>query len=230
VEIRVVVVEPLYQINLGYIARVSMNFGVSELYLVNPRCKINGNQAVKYSKHARSLLEGAKISKSIEESIRGTFSIGTTGIWRKSRGSFRNLFAPDRVCKLVRKNGIGRVSVVLGRDDTGLESEELRLFDALSFIPADDRYPVLNISHALAIMLYSLRASEYGEAYALERFYASGKEITALQDSIGRFLQKNKTVRDKRAVLSAMRHLLKRANPSKKEINALHAAFSEREK
>ena len=226
-EIRVVAVEPLYQINLGYIARISMNFGVKELYLVRPRCRISGNQAIKYSKHARELLESATISKSIEDSIRGTFSIGTTGIWRKSKSSFRNVFTPDKLCGLVKKNGIKRISIVLGRDDTGLGSEEMRLFDAVSFIPAEDKYPVLNISHALAIMLYSLRSSEYAPTYALERFYASEKEIGALEGAFGRFLKKSRTVRDKKAVLSAMKHLLKRANPSKKEVNALHAAFSE---
>ncbi len=32
----VAVMEPLYQINLGYIARTMKNFGLSKLYLINP--------------------------------------------------------------------------------------------------------------------------------------------------------------------------------------------------
>ena len=80
---KIIIVEPRYQINLGYMARVSKNFGVERLFLVNPRTKIGG-RAIMFSKHAKDLLLNAKVYKSLEQAIIGCdIVIGTTGIWRK---------------------------------------------------------------------------------------------------------------------------------------------------
>ena len=224
--IRVVMVEPLYQINLGYVARAAMNFGVTELVLVRPRCKPEGKQAIKYSKHALQLLKDARLSGSIEDAIKGTFAIGTTGVWRKSRNSFRNIFYPSDVAAIISKNRVQDISVVLGRDDTGLTADEMRLFDAICFIPASEVYPVLNISHALAIMLYALTQKEAPHRYNFGRFYADGHEIDALLRSFDAYLGGTPNVRDRAAVAAALKHILGRAAPTKKEVNALHAAFS----
>lgn len=224
-------VEPLYQINLGYAARICRNFGVEELVLVRPRCKVDGKQAIKYAKHAYRFLGEARVVSGIGTAIQGTFSIGTTGIWRKSRNSFRNIFYPAEIAAMARKNGIRSISIVMGRDDTGLSAEEMHSFDAISFIPAMDDYSVLNISHALAIMLYEFTKGDADNRYGLGRFRATEAETEALVRSFEKGLAQNKRVRNKKAVASAMKHLLVRAGPTKKEINALHAAFSlEKEK
>ena len=52
---KIIIVQPRYQINLGYIARVSKNFGIKQLFFVKPRTKI-GHRAIMFSKHARDLL------------------------------------------------------------------------------------------------------------------------------------------------------------------------------
>ena len=49
---KIIIVEPKYQINIGYIARVSMNFGIGKLYFVKPRAKLTGSKAIMFSKHA----------------------------------------------------------------------------------------------------------------------------------------------------------------------------------
>ena len=56
-EIRIVLVEPMYQGNVGSVARAMKNFGYTDLVLVNP-CKLEG-QARAMSSHARDVLEGA---------------------------------------------------------------------------------------------------------------------------------------------------------------------------
>ena len=59
--LKVIVVEPRYQVNLGYIARVSKNFGVQRLFFVKPRTPLAGKRAVMFAKHGRELLESAKV-------------------------------------------------------------------------------------------------------------------------------------------------------------------------
>lgn len=223
-EIRIVLVEPLYQINLGYIARVMGNFGLDKLYLVNPRCDYRGAEALKYSKHASSILKGAKVSDSIEEAVKGSsIVVGTTGLWRKSNAAFFNVYALQEAHRFVKNNSI---ALLIGRDDTGLTKEELRKCDLTIFIPTDKSYPVLNISHALAIILYELRKEHSGETTAMSRAYADSRSINGMKALLWKSIKGRRDIRDKKAVMFAFEHVINRSSATKKELNAIAIALS----
>ena len=223
-KIRVVAVEPRYQQNLGYIARTMENFGLSDLVLVNPKCNHKGVQAIKYSKHAREVLEGAKVAKSLKAASRG-LTIGTTGIWRKADSSFYNIFNLSELRKRTDWKS-GSITVVLGRDGTGLNREEIRDCDALIFIGANETYPIMNISHALAILLYEFTILETSKQYRFDDFRADQKYQERLISLFDLSVRKNRAIRDKKAVSGGFRRVLKRSVPTKKEINALAIALS----
>lgn len=153
--IRIVLVEPEYEINIGYAARAMANFGFEELYIVNPKVEIGFNARM-FAKHAAPILEKAKIVKHLDDAVRGCdFVVGTTGIVSRSRNIIRNPIPPARFAKEVGKVD-GSFALLFGREGTGLSKEEIKRCDFLVTIPADENYPVLNISHALAIILYEL--------------------------------------------------------------------------
>ncbi len=219
-EIKVILVEPLYQINLGYIASVIKNFGISEMNLVNPRCKYDGKEAVKYSKHAADLLKRARIYKSIAQAKKGCDAIvGTTGLWYKSDKSFFNVYNPEAARRFLKNKK--RVALLIGRDDTGLSKEEMNMCDASIFIPANKDYPVLNISHALAIVLYALSREEMSKEHPMERYYGDEKAMSAITRLFWMSIRDRKDIRYKKSVLMAFKHIISRANPTKKELNAL---------
>lgn len=155
-DIRVVLVEPLYQGNVGSVTRAMKNFGFSDLVLVNP-CKLEG-EARAMSSHARDILENAKIVSTLEEAIDDcSIIIGTTGI----SGSRFDLhlrvpgYSPAQMRE--RLNGLnGRVAILFGREDNGFAKEELKKCDMIMTIPTSDIYPVMNLSHAVAVVLYEL--------------------------------------------------------------------------
>ena len=66
--------------------------------------------------------------------------------------------------------------MVFGRESTGLTREEILKCDVLVSIPASKAYPVLNLSHAVAIILYELfkrlklSASQYHVEPAREQY------------------------------------------------------------
>jgi len=223
-KLRVVIVEPLYPINLGYIARAADNFGVKKLYLVNPRCKPNSKQAMKYAKHSFSLLESAVICKSFESAVRNCFVVGTTALWYKTKDTFYNVYTASKLRKLL--NNKSNVALVIGRDDTGLNKDELAKCDATIFIPASKKYPTLNISHALAILLYELTKASFEPEHNLERLYASPAELRVSKDLFKRFVYSKNYIRDKKAIYDAFAHILGRAYPTRKELKALGVAFS----
>jgi len=146
----VVLVEPEYEGNLGLIARVSKNFGAKGLILVNPKCEI-GEEARRRAMHAVDYLENVKIFKSLADVKRELNFLAATTARRAGPYNVNRAFiTPDRL-KRVENMGI-----VFGRESRGLTNEEIGLCDVVVHIPASEEYPVLNVSHAVAIVLYEL--------------------------------------------------------------------------
>lgn len=159
-QIRVILVKPEYQQNIGYCARAMKNFGFGDLWIVGG--PTIGEEAVRYSKHAVDLLENAKLVGKIEAAISGcSVVIGTTAIEAAGRNVLRNSITPKELAKLISKNN-AKVALLMGSEGKGLSAEDLEACDIIVRIPANEEYGTLNISHALAILLYEL--SEAGAA------------------------------------------------------------------
>ena len=153
--VRIILVGSKYEGNVGAIARSMTNFGLEELYLVDP-CPI-GNEAYIRSTHGSVILDNAKTVNSIEEATKGCFLVvGTSGITTKGNANYVRVpisvkeFA-DRVSDYEEN-----IAILFGREDIGLLQEELALCDLLITIPSSDEFPVLNISHAATIVMYEL--------------------------------------------------------------------------
>ncbi len=225
-QLNVIIVEPMYQINLGYIARVLGNFGITNMGLVNPKCNYKGKQAIKYSKHAHRILENARVYKDFKSAIKGKLVIGTTAVWHKTEGAMFNVYGMPKVKKFIRHYSNNDAVLVIGRDNIGLTKEELKFCDATIFIEASKDYYTLNISHALAIMLYSLLGGKLHDDYPeIEALYARPAEIIQVKKLFGAYISKNNKIRDKSAVSLAFEHMLKRSNPTKKELRTISIAF-----
>lgn len=225
--LKLILVEPRYQINIGYIARVAKNFGVDRLYFVRPRAKITGNRAIMFAKHARELLRGAKVYGSFGDAVADCdLVVGTTGLWRKSSPTFKRIFLLSEIAgrlKRLRKDSV--VGLVIGRDDTGLSSDEIEECDAIAYIGTDKDYPVLNISHALAVMLYELTKEGFASQYAeMSNRTVDRKELAFLFRSFDRLTDK-KGIRDRKAVRKAFRRLVRISQPNRQEIHALITAL-----
>lgn len=222
--IKIVVVEPRYQINLGYIARTCKNFGVGPLVLVNPKCKVDGKNAMKYAKHGGDVLAEARIAGTLRQAVSGTFSVATTGNWRKGRSSLYNIYALSNMAGMLKVNGIDSISLVLGREASGLTSDEMALCSTCMYIPLKGEYGVMNISHALAVMLYELTREE-GRRMARNP-YAAQDEIKNAVSLFRKQVDSRDEIRDKEKVSTTMAHLLERAHPTKGELSTLAIALS----
>ena len=222
--LKIIFVEPKYQINLGYMARVLKNFGINNMYLVNPRCNYKGKEAIKYAKHAKELLFNAKIYKTIEQSIKNCDIVfGSTGAWYKCSTSFFNLYTPQQAVKF--SNSKKKIAILIGRDDIGLTKEELKLCDGIIFIPSNTEYSVLNISHALAIILYEFLSKSF--EYSPKIFYAEEKDIKNIIGLFNYIVKNKQWIRNKEEVVMAFKHILKRSRATTKEINAVTVGLSQ---
>lgn len=172
--VRIVLVEPEYEINVGHCARVMANFGFDELWIVRPKCKI-GKIALMYAKHASPLLKRAKIVKQLNSATRGCLVVGTTAIKSVHRDVLRTSITPEELTSIVSSQ---KIAILFGREGTGLTKDELSICDVVVRIPTSQNYPTMNISHALAVILYVL---------SKERLFEGLSEIKERKILIGKF-------------------------------------------
>ena len=156
--IRVVLCEPEYEMNVGAVARAMANFSFSELFIVAPKCNPLGFDAIKYSKHARHILEDAKVCKTLAQATAGCkYSVGTTGvIFRHFKQTLRSPISIRCFAKKLGSIGEGKIALLFGNEGIGLTEAQVSACDFLVTIPTSDAYSVLNLSHAVAICLYEL--------------------------------------------------------------------------
>ncbi len=219
-KIKVIVVSPKYQLNIGYIARISKNFGVKQLHFVKPRAKINGGKSIMYAKHARDLLESAKIYDDFDSAIYDCeVVVGTTGLWRRGYHSGK-IDVAEKILRQVNTGKNRTLGVVIGRDDKGLTNEEIEKCDKLAFIPTNPEYPVLNISHALSIILYILKEKEFNMYKTAEPEKAQQTEIEILFNSFERMID-GKRIRNRAMVLETFKKMVRRSGLNRREIHAL---------
>ncbi|MEM0225512.1 MAG: TrmJ/YjtD family RNA methyltransferase [Thermofilaceae archaeon] len=166
--VSVAFVEPLYEINVGYVARCMKNFGLTRLILVKPRCRI-GDEAYRFSAHAQDVLANARIVDDLAQ-LRREFDliVGTTGVATRDFDLVRRWIPPDQLARRIAEQE-GKVLLVLGREDIGLTNEELSLCDIVSIIPANPEYPIMNVSHAAAVFFYEIYKQTVQTAPAWQR-------------------------------------------------------------
>lgn len=219
---RVVLVEPKFQGNIGAIARSMMNFGLDELYMVNP-CEID-DDAYRRSKHAKKLLLNSTIVGSIEEALKGMdLVVGSSSASTENEKKFNRIPLSPEELKGKMKGFDGNVALMFGREDIGLLNEELELCDILVTIPAGKEYPVLNLSHAATILFYEL----YDGKLDMKKTEADDREREKLFEYFGRILPSISYPEHKREKTTVMfRRMLGRSAPSRWEYHTLMGVFS----
>lgn len=154
-EIRIVLIGPKFEGNVGAIARSMANFDIRELYLVGP-CEI-GDDAYRRAKHGSDILDNAVVVDSFEAALEGCFLVaGTSGITTKGDRNYTRLPVPVREFAQHVHGYEERIALVFGREDIGLFQDELNKCDILVHVPTGETYPILNLSHAATLVMYEL--------------------------------------------------------------------------
>ena len=153
---RVVIVSPLHSGNVGSVCRAMANMGVSELYVVDEsRVEDDWEPAAKLACHAGDILRNRHTVATFGEAIEGcTAVVGTTcrgGLYRQHVRTPRE--AAPELLALAKK---GDVALVFGREDNGLDNEEIAQCTHLLRIPSTPEYTSINLAMSAMICLYEL--------------------------------------------------------------------------
>ncbi len=216
-EIDIVLVSPLYEGNVGFTARVMKNFGFLRLVLIDP-CTL-GEEACARAAHAQDVLRSAELCTIEDIFARSNIVIATTGTVSKSvcHSMRMPFFSPRELRERVQDAG-GRISILFGRENWGLNNEEVKRSDMICTIPTTDEYPILNLSHAVGVVCYELSNLPLPR-YAL----ASPTDMGYLYRHIDRYLDAIHHPAFKREnTMILIRRILGRANLTVREASTLH--------
>ena len=173
--ISVILIEPENAGNLGAIARAMANFGFKELVLINSKCDRLSKEAMDRAVHAKDLLNNAKMA---DIGILSEFDylVATTAKLGTDYNIPRSPVTPRQLAEaLAEISSDSKIGIVIGRESSGMTNDEIKMCDFVCTIPSHEKYPTMNISHALNIILYEIFA-ESGEGKIGKQIIPAGKK------------------------------------------------------
>ncbi|AFY72283.1 RNA methyltransferase, TrmH family, group 1 [Synechococcus sp. PCC 7502] len=242
-EIRIILVEPSGALNVGSIARVMKNMGLSELWLVNPKFDLTSDRYAKAAQdmavHAQDILDSAKVVDDLPQALGGCQrAIATTGRTEITTESpevgIRWLLGIESGVDFEYLPNMEIGAIVFGREDRGLTNAEIAYCQKVIQIPVSPIYPSINLAQAVAICCYQLQIllppvnsasqnlknkenTDSESAIAcLEHLEAYYQDLEAVLLKIGYLFPHTSFSR-----MQKLRHLFNKANLTKPEIDML---------
>jgi len=227
IDYNVVLIEPKIEGNIGAIARLCNNFYANELILVSPQVDHLSTETKNRAKHSIDYLENAKTYNSLKE-IRDEYSvlIGTSAKAGKTYNVLRQPVYPWNLHEITIPAEC-KIGIVFGREDRGLSNEEIGLCDFLVTIPTPGHHKVMNISHAVSIILYEfwkrVTDLESDDSEAISSSFKEKEILFKLFNEITDFLSYEDY--RKPIVQHTFRTVINRSFTSKEEIQSMIGMF-----
>ena len=223
--LKVVLIEPSGPINVGSIARLCANFEVNELRIVSPQCDIFSIESKKMALKGKKYLDNCKIFSSLEQAISDCdLVIASSG--RIDLGKDSSFESPENIAKWILSfDQVDNIAILFGREDRGLSNSELLFAQKTFTIKTSEKYPSLNLSHAVSVILYELnkgkiikskKDSKVLNLASSKQIYDSFLEIEDILIRIG-YLSKDNSY----AKISKFKKYIMKTKTSRHELNIL---------
>lgn len=156
--IRVVLVGVEGEVNLGFVVRLCKNFGVDELALVAPKVDPFSEDVKRFAAKGVDYLLSSRVRiyNTLAEALGdvGLSACTSSLVSPDGKDVVRRAIELEEFTELAAR--YSSVAIVFGRESVGLTRDEIKQCHLLVHIAANPEYPVLNLSHAVAIALYVL--------------------------------------------------------------------------
>ena len=158
----VILNEPQLAENIGAVARVMANFGLSDLRMVRPRDGWPQERAWALSSGAEWPLDNARVFGTLEEAVADLRLLYATTA--RPRELHLPVITPREAAAHLRsasEAGQG-TGLLFGGERAGLETQDVALAHAVVTIPIDPKFRSLNLAQAVAITAYEWSVTERG--------------------------------------------------------------------
>jgi len=229
----VILVEPQLGENIGTAARAMLNFGLTDLRLVNPRDGWPNARAKAASSGADPVLENARLTKSTREAVADLdYVIATTA---RARDMVKPVLTPDTAAAKLREViGSGRrAGILFGPERTGLTNDDIALADATLMVPVNPAFASLNLAQAVLLTGWEwFKAADGTEGEKLD--YLNGRPANK-EELIGFFEHLEgaldaagflKPPEKKPTMILNLRNMWQRAQLSEQEVRTLRGVVA----
>lgn len=147
----IVLVRPQLGENIGKAARAMLNFGLTEMRLVEPRDGWPNPSAGPAAAGADIVLEQAKVYATTAEAVADCAHVHATTV--RKRGVTKPVIGADEAGRQVHMLS-GRHAIIFGPERSGLETEDVALARNILTIPINPEFGSLNLAQAVILVAY----------------------------------------------------------------------------
>jgi tRNA/rRNA methyltransferase len=150
----IVLVEPQLGENIGAVARAMLNFGMSNLVIVNPRDGWPNEKAVAMASGASVVLDHARIAQTTAEGLSAFHHV--LAMTARPRESLLPVLTPREAAAAMKaRTAHGeRCAILLGPERTGLSNEDVSRADGVISIAVNPAFASLNVAQAAVVIAY----------------------------------------------------------------------------
>jgi tRNA/rRNA methyltransferase len=150
----VVLVRPQLGENVGTTARAMLNFGLSELRLVRPKCGWPNLKALQAASGATEVLNRLQVFDRVEDAASDLHRLYATTA--RPRDLPKPVLTATEAAREARAalEGGERVGILFGPERTGLSNDDLIYADAVVSVPVNPEFFSLNLAQAVLLIGY----------------------------------------------------------------------------
>lgn len=153
----VVLVRPQLGENIGKAARAMLNFGLTEMRLVEPRDGWPNPSAGPAASGADVVLEKAQVFTTTAAAVADCAHVYATTV--RKRGVTKPVVTPEEAAREMAGN-VGRSALLFGPERSGLETEDVALARAILTVPINPQFGSLNLAQAVILCAYEWSKNE----------------------------------------------------------------------
>ncbi len=172
-------IEPRNPLNIGAAARAMLNFGFSEMWLVDPWDR--AFREAKSAMGAAEVLARARVTSDRAEALgEATLTVGTASLAGRSTDIVHREL-PTAAAAVRTHLEENPAALVFGPEKYGLSREDLSYCDWILTIPTNPGCPSMNLGQAVAVICYELaRRASPSPALKTPATIAAGERERAL--------------------------------------------------
>ncbi|MDX2004764.1 MAG: RNA methyltransferase [Meiothermus sp.] len=195
--VRVILVGTQEPMNVGAAARAMQNFGLSDLWLVNPEPQVREDLAYgdatdsfayRLAVHSTEILDRAKVVETLPEAVADVRLVVGTTVRERYLYTGPVVTARPMAASIAQFAPQGKAAIVFGREASGLTTDELDLSQLVVRIPTSPKQSSLNLAQAVLLLGYEVfnailnppepLKAQVAERDSLERLFKDLEEFT----------------------------------------------------
>jgi len=231
----VILVNPQLGENIGASARAMLNFGLTDLRLVNPRDGWPNRKARSAASHADLVIDAARVFETTREALAEMQVIYAATA--RPRDMLKDELAPHEAALEMRAafSRGQKVGIMFGPERQGLANDDIVLARKIISVPTNPAYASLNLAQAVLLVAYEwFQSGDVIDAGRVRRTLPDEPPLAKHQDVIAMFEHLEaeldsakflKPVEKRQRMIRNIRNIFQRASLYEQEVRTLRGVI-----